>query len=51
MRFILHLFVVILYDFSGVFVRSQEAVSDSDYVIQQNILTACTHLKRFRDVK
>lgn len=33
------------------FLGIKEAVSDSDYVIQQSILTACTHVKRIRDVK
>jgi len=33
------------------FLVIKEAVSDSDYVIQQNILTACTHIKRIRDMK
>jgi hypothetical protein len=33
------------------FLVIKEAVSDPNYVIQQNILTACTHLKRIRGMK
>jgi len=33
------------------FLVTNEVVNDSDYAVQQNILTACTHLKRIRYVK
>jgi hypothetical protein len=33
------------------FLGIKEAVSDSDYIIEQNILTVGTHLMVIRDVK